>query len=134
MTMQKYSLEGFYKYNGAQGKLTGKIEINSKDFFEGIITDHMSRTPEQIFKGKIRNIGEITKLEFFKFPPSASLANLAYQLEKPKSDDFSGKYIGQWGALPFKIEFNQNLDLLLAKIDMSVCGIGDSTEINLYKK
>ncbi len=134
MTMDTYLIEGFYLYNGARGKLTGEIELNSNGQFESIITDHMSRVPEQIFKGQIRNIGEITRLEFFKYPPSANLANLAYQLEKSKSDDFSGKYTGQWGALPYKIEFDLDLGLLLANVVMSVCEIGDSAELNLSRR
>jgi len=134
MAIHSYSFEGFYKYNGAQGKLTGEIDLDAKGFFESVITDHMSRVPEQTFKGQLQNVGSISKLEFFKYPPSANLANLVYQLEKPISEDFSGRYVGQWGALPYKVEFNKDLSLLIAKVDMSVCGIGDYAELNFSKK
>ena len=133
MAAEKYSVIGFYRYNGVQGKLTGEIEADKRGFFESTIIDDASRVREQIFKGKIHNIKQTTRLEFFKYPKEANLANLAYVLEKPKSDDFSGKYTGKWGALPYKVEFNQDLDLIIARIDMTVCGIGDYAELDLKR-
>ncbi|MGV8086687.1 MAG: hypothetical protein ACP5N1_03580 [Candidatus Woesearchaeota archaeon] len=132
--VQSYSFEGFYKYNNLQGKLTGEIDIDENGFFENIIIDHMSRIPEQIFKGQLQNIEVISKLDFFKYPQHSKLANLMYQLEKPVSEDFSGKYVGQWGALPFKVEPKTESGLFLVQIDLSVCNIGDYAELNLYKK
>ena len=38
------------------------------------------------------------------------------------------------GAMPFKIEYNPNYDLFVARIDMSVCELGDEAEIILAKK
>jgi len=134
VVIMEYTLEGFYRYNGSQGKLTGELDLNSQGFFESIITDHMSRVPEQTFRGRIQNTDSVSRLEFFKFPPNANLANLVYRLEKPITQDFSGRYTGQWGALPYKVEFNKDLGLLLARVDMSVCGIGDYAELNISKK
>lgn len=134
---QKFRLEGFYNYNCApngRGNLTGEINVAKSGAFEGRIYDHASRAPEQVLKGHLVGDTQFDSLLFLKFPRDTNLANLAYSLQKSSSDSFEGKYLGQWKALPFKIEFNKQYGLFEASIDMSVSGIGDSAEINLYKK
>jgi len=134
----KFNLEGFYNYVNApngKGNLTGEIEVAEDGSFEGAIYDHASMAPEQTLRGHLRKEDGLDHLLFLKFPPRANLANLAYSLNKDSSNgSFDGKYLGQWGALPFKVVFNKDYGLFVAQIDMNMCGIGDSAEINLYKK
>jgi hypothetical protein len=132
--MEKYSIDGFYLYSGSQGNLTGEIEIDSDGFFESIIIDYMSNFPTQLIKGNIQDTNTSTKLSFFKFPAVNNLANLVYQLEKPKSNTFAGEYKGSWRALPYKLEINEESSLMVAQIDISVIGIGDYAQLNLLKK
>ncbi len=134
---EKFKLKGFYKYvnlaNG-QGNLTGEIDVAKDGSFEGQIYDHASIAPEQILRGYLKKEDGLDKMVFLKFPPNARLANLAYVLQKELNSSFEGRYLGQWGALPFKIEFNRDYGLFMALVDMRVSGIGDSAEINLSKK
>lgn len=133
----KFNLEGFYNYVSApngRGNLTGEIEVAQDGSFEGAIYDHASMAPEQILRGHLQKENGLDHLLFLKFPPQSNLANLAYELNKESNGSFEGKYSGQWGALPFKVEFNREYGLFVAQIDMNMCGIGDSAEINLYKK
>jgi hypothetical protein len=133
----KFNLEGFYNYviapNG-RGNLTGELEVAEDGSFEGVISDHASLAPEQTLRGHLRKEGGLDHLLFLKFPLRANFANLAYALNKESNGSFDGKYSGQWGALPFKVEFNREYGLFVTQIDMSMCSIGDSAEINLYKK
>ena len=133
----KFSLEGYYDYvfvpNG-RGNLTGEIELAENGSFEGEIYDPASMTPNQFIRGHLQKKGSKDKLSFLKFPQRTNLANLAYTLNKESNGSFEGKYSGKWGALPFKAEFNEDYGLFIAQIDMSVCGIGDSAEINLCRK
>ena len=134
--MEKFQLEGFYNYAAlpeGKGKLTGEIELAKNGSFEGELYDHGSRAPNQFMKGHLVAEDGIAKLLFLKIPDESNLANLAYNLSKP-NESFEGKYSGQWGALPYKVEFNKDIGLFTAQIDLSVAGIGDSTEISLYKK
>jgi hypothetical protein len=134
---KKFRLEGFYNYNCAsngRGNLTGEIDVAKSGSFEGRIYDHASCTPEQVIRGHLVGDTQFDSLLFLKFPQRSNLANLAYSLQKNSSDSFEGKYLGQWKALPFKIEFSPQYGLFHASIDMNVSGIGDSAEINLYKK
>ena len=89
---------------------------------------------EQTLRGHIQKKDGLDHLLFLKFPQRVNFANLVYVLSKESNGSFEGKYSGRWEALPFKIRFNRDYDLFVAQIDMSVCGIGDSAEINLYKK
>ena len=133
----KFNLEGFYNYINApngRGNLTGELEVAEDGSFEGAIYDHASMAPEQTLRGHLRKEEGLDQLLFLKFPPRANLANLAYALNKESNGSFEGKYSGQWGALPFKVEFNKEYGLFVAQIDMNMCGIGDSAEINLYRK
>jgi hypothetical protein len=135
--IQKFRLEGFYKYVNApngRGDLTGEIEVAENGIFESQIHDHASMAPEQFIRGHLRQEFRLDRLLFLKFPPKTNLANLAYVLQKDSGDSFEGKYLGQWKALPFKVRFNREYGLFNASVDTDVCGIGDSTEINLYKK
>ena len=134
--MDKFKLEGHYNFYGApngRGELTGEIEVSKDGSFEGEIYDHGSRAPNQFMKGHLVAEDGLAKLLFLKIPDASNLANLAYDLSKP-NESFEGKYSGQWGALPYKVEFNKDIGLFTAQIDLSVAGIGDSTEISLYKK
>ncbi len=133
----KFNLEGFYNYVNApngRGNLTGELEVAEDGSFKGAIYDHASIAPEQTLRGHLQKEGSLDHLLFLKFPPRANLANLAYALNKQSNGSFEGKYSGQWGALPFKVEFNRDYGLFVAQIDMSMCDIRDSAEINLYKK
>lgn len=135
--MQKFCLEGFYHYVGApdgKGDLAGIIEVANDGSFDGEVCDYASVVPAQLIRGFLLREKVVTKLLFLKFPPADDLANLVYVLQKPFGQSFEGKYSGEWGALPFKIGFSPDNGLALASIDMSVCGIGDYAEIELYKK
>lgn len=130
----KFNLKGFYEWVNApngKGDLTGEIEVAEDGYFEGGIHDHASIAPNQFIKGYLQ-LNEINKLLFLKFPPKQDLVNIVYELTK-KGNSIEGKYIGEWGALPHKIKFIKKLNLFIAQIDMSLCGIGDRAEINLYK-
>ena len=132
----KFKLEGFYNYVSApngRGNLTGEIEVAEDGSFDGTICDDASMAPEQTLRGHLQRENSLDHLLFLKFPPQSNLANLAYELNKESNGSFEGKYSGQWGALPFKVRFNQEYGLFFAQIDMNMCGIGDSTEINLYR-
>jgi hypothetical protein len=131
--MNKYSLQGFYNYNGRRGDLTGELDINSEGQFESIIMDHLSQFPNQTIRGHFRDTNALTKMIFFKFPPSHNLANLIYRLEKPKSFNLSGVYRGRWDALPYSLQMSDNMDLIIARTDTTVCNIGDYAEIILSK-
>ena len=128
-------LFGFYKYNGKQNQLNGYIEIDSNGSFVGDIYDSGSKVPEQKIKGHLVKKENIAKLIFLKFPPSQNLANLLYQLESPitkyRPFSYRRKFKGRWEALPYKIEYNEDYDLFIARIDPSVIGIGDETEIEI---
>jgi len=76
----------------------------------------------------------LAQLVFIKINDRSYCANIFYELSKTFDNSFEGKYIGEWGALHNKISFDRNLGLFLAQVDLSVVGIGDSTEITLYKK
>ena len=140
----KFNLDGFYNYVNApdgRGNLTGEIDVAEDGFFEGVIYDHASTASRQPLRGHLKKENGLDNLLFLKFPPRTNLANLAYVLNKESNGSFEGKYSGQWGALPFKVEFDGDYGLFVAKvemrmygIDMSVCRIRDSAEINLYKK
>lgn len=133
----KFNLEGFYNYISApngRGNLTGEIEVSDDGSFEGVICDHASMAPEQTLRGHLQKEKGLDNLLFLKFPPRANLANLAYALNKESNGSFEGKYSGQWGALPLKVQFYKDYNLFVAQIDMNMCGIGDSAEINLHKK
>ncbi len=133
----KFNLEGFYNYVNApngRGNLTGELEVAEDGSFEGAIYDYASMAPKQTLRGHIQKEDGLDHLLFLKFPPRANLANLAYSLNKESDGSFEGKYLGQWGALHFKVEFNRDYGLFIAQIDIGMCGIGDSAEINLYKK
>lgn len=133
----KFNLEGFYNYVNAptgRGNLTGEIEVAEDGSFEGAIYDHASMAPEQTLRGHLQKEKGLDNLLFLKFPPRANLANIAYALNKESNDSLEGKYSGQWGALPFKVKFNRDYGLFIAQINLNMCDIGDSTEINLYKK
>jgi len=133
----RFNLEGFYNYvfaPGGRGSLTGEIEVSQEGSFEGIIYDHASMVPEQMIKGYLREESGLDKLLFLKFPQRTNIANLAYSLNKESDGSFEGQYSGKWGALPIKVEFDKEYGLFVSQIDMSVCGIGDSAEINLCKK
>ena len=133
----KFNLEGFYNYvnapNGGEN-LTGEIEVSEDGSFEGAIYDHASMAPEQHLRGHLQKENGLDRLLFLKFPPRANLANLAYALNKESNGSFEGKYSGHWGALPFKVEFNRDYGLFVVRVDISMCSIGDSAEINLYRK
>jgi len=134
--MDKFKLEGHYDFYGApngKGELTGEIEVSKDGSFEGEIYDHSSRAPNQFMKGHLIAEEGLAKLLFLKIPNASNLSNLAYDLSKP-NESFEGKYSGQWGALPYKVEFNKDIGLFTAQIDLTVAGIADSTEISLYKK
>ncbi len=128
-------LYGFYKYNGHKNKLDGNINIMPNGSFIGDIYDYSSRNPEQKIRGHIIREGDIAKLIFLKFPPSQDLANLLYKLESPitgmRPFSFRRDFKGAWQALPYKIEYNEDYSLFIAKIDASVIGIGDDAEINI---
>ena len=128
-------LYGFYKYNGQRSKLDGNIDIMPNGAFVGNIYDYGSRDPEQKIMGHIIKEGDIAKLIFLKFPLSQSLANLLYQLESPITElqpfSFRRDFKGNWQALPYKIEYNKDYSLFMAKIDLSVVGIGDEAEISI---
>jgi hypothetical protein len=135
--IQKFNLEGFYNYVSApngRGDLTGEIEVEEDGWFEGQIYDHASRAPEQFLRGHLKTDEGCDRMLFLKFPQRANLANLAYDLQKKSNGSFEGKYYGRWGALPFKIEFNRDHGLFVARIDMNMCSIGDSAEITISKK
>lgn len=136
-SMERFQLEGFYKYiqvPKGRGKLTGEIEVEEDGSFEGQIHDHASMAPEQFLRGHLKTEGGLDKLLFLKFPQTSNLANLAYDLSKKSNGSYDGKYSGVWGAMPLKVEFIRDYSLFIASIDMSVCGIGDKAEINLYRK
>jgi hypothetical protein len=128
-------LYGFYEYNGRHNLLEGSIDIMSDGAFTGDIYDHGSRDPEQKIRGHIIKEGDIAKLFFLKSPASQNLANLLYKLESPitenQSFSFKREFKGMWQALPYKIEYNKDYNLFIAKIDSSISGIGDKTEINI---
>jgi hypothetical protein len=129
-------LFGFYKYNGKENKLEGNIEINPNGNFTGDIYDLGSRTPEQKIKGHIIKEGNFAKLVFLKFPPEQNLANLLYTLKSPitihQPFSYRRKFEGKWEALPYKIEYNADYNLFIAKIDSSIKGIGDETKIEIF--
>jgi hypothetical protein len=132
----RLALEGHYNYVSApngRGALTGEIILSDNGSFEGEIYDHASMAPEQTLRGQVVNESGLTKLVFLKFPPRNNLANLAYVMQKEANDSIEGKYTGQWGALPFKLSFDNELGLFSAHIDMNMCSIGDTAEINLRK-
>lgn len=129
--MEMYTLQGFYLQNGSKTKILADIGLESKEKFEASLYVNGVST-RQTIRGRLQNIGEITRLDFFKHPPGTNLAELVYWLEKPRSDDFSGKYVGQWGKLPYKTDiYKQEFDLLLAKIDIDICEIRGSAELKL---
>ena len=135
--LTKFGLEGFYNYDQLQnnrGNLTGELEVAEDGSFEGTVCDHGSMAPEQIIKGHLQKENASEKLLFLKFPPRSNLANLVYDLKKEPTGSFEGNYAGQWGALPYKIEFDREFGIFLASVDMTMCLLGDSTEINLHKK
>jgi hypothetical protein len=135
--MKKLKLEGFYNYVNApsgKGVLTGELDLTEDNSFRGKIRDHASRAPIQIIQGHLYSENNLDRLIFLKFPPKTNLANLIYYLEKKSEDSFEGKYMGRWAALPYKIEYNANYDLITAMVDVGLSGIGDSAEINLFKK
>jgi hypothetical protein len=133
----RFVLEGHYDYVNApdgRGDLTGELEVAEDGSFEGSIYDHASRSPEQTLRGHLKQEAGLDHLLFLKFPPSAYLANLSYDLSKKSNGSYEGKYSGRWGALPVKVSYNEDYGLFMAQIDMNMCSIGDSAEINLNKK
>jgi hypothetical protein len=134
--MQKFHLDGFYNYNrlpSGRGQLSGELEIAQDGSFESIITDHASVAPAQCIKGFIDQENRLNRLQFLKFPPRTILANLAYDLTKPVGREIEGTYKGIWGALPYKVEFDKDSRLTLARINVSACPLGDSAEITLRR-
>ncbi|MFA5176360.1 MAG: hypothetical protein WC413_03840 [Candidatus Nanoarchaeia archaeon] len=133
--MREFQFKGYYLYSGRIGDLTGKLNLHSKNNFKGIITAHMSGSPEQLILGEIAVAKEKTHLAFFKFPPNEGLANLLYVLSKEGNKTFEGKYTGRWSALPYKIHIhNEKIGLILASVDPKVMGIGDYAELTLSTK
>ncbi|MBI4140567.1 hypothetical protein HY485_01885 [Candidatus Woesearchaeota archaeon] len=129
-----YTLEGFYAYGDFQGRLTGKLNLRENNSFDGDITDHLSVVPEQRIKGSFVFQSDKTIMVFTKFPPRTNLANLLYELTKENAKPkLTGKYIGTWNALPFKIDVEQS-GLMIAAIDTTVCGIQDYTELTIEKE
>jgi hypothetical protein len=128
-------LFGFYKYYGQMNRLNGNIDILQNGAFIGDIYDYNSRSPQQKIRGHIVREGDIAKLIFLKFPPNQNLANLLYQLESPITNmqpfSFRRDFKGSWQALPYKIEYNKDYKLFIAKIDTSVIGIGDEAGITI---
>ena len=59
--------------------------------------------------------------------------NLTGEIEIAKNGSFEGNYSGSWQTMPYKIEFNEDLNLFTAQIYWSI-GIGDDAEIILSKK
>jgi len=54
-------------------------------------------------------------------------------VQKESNGSVEGKYVGEWGALPYKIGFDSETRLFNARMDMSMCSLGDTAEINLRK-
>ena len=131
--METYSISGFYRYNGSQGELSGEIEIDPDGFFEKMIEDSLSVFPQTI-RGSIKDTDLTTILSFFKFPAIYNRSDEFYKYKKTKSDDFSGKYIGDCGLLPYSIEMNEKSNLLIAKIDLVAPCNGSYSELILSKK
>lgn len=128
-------LYGFYEYNGQRNKLDGNIDILPNGAFTGDVYDYGSRNPEQKIRGHIIREGNLAKLIFLKLPQNENLANLLYQLECPITNmqpfSFRRDFKGGWQALPYKMDYNEDYKLFIAKIDTSVIGIGDKAEISI---
>ena len=134
--MVRFRLEGFYQYNmlnEGRGRLTGEIDVLEKGSFEGEIIDHASRTPHQFLSGHLIHQESLDRLSFLKFPPATDLADLAYELEKKSDGSFEGTYTGRWGALPYKVKYFEENGLYVARVDMSLCELGDEAEITLSR-
>jgi len=132
--IQTYTFEGFYNHKEIEGKLIGEIEIHSEGFFESVTIDCTCKVPEQTIKGRIYNEANSSKLSFFRYPKDKDIARVVYLLEKSKTTDFSGKYIGQWIRLPYTINTNEDIKSAFAEIDPEVCGVQGYTELELHRK
>lgn len=136
--IKKYGLEGHYLYDmlpEGKGDLEGTIEVVDNGAFEGEIIDHgSSRAPQQVIKGNLYEDLDIQLMQFLKFPQHNNLANLAYVVGKEFDGKLAGTYVGNWGALPYKISFDKENNLYSAAIDLSVAGIGDEAKLLVFKK
>jgi hypothetical protein len=133
----KFELDGFYHHAhvpGGIGKLTGEIQIEKNGWFEGQIRDHSSISPEQTLRGKFFQQDGLDQLVFLKLPKQTKLANIAYVLSKPIDESPAGNYLGEWGAMPYKVSFDNEIGLFSAEINLGMCCLGDRAEINLYRK
>ena len=128
-------LDGFYYYFDnieTKGKLEGKISLDSKGFFKGHILNDLSKNRKHKIIGQIKSQGNIIYLSFIKFSLNFNLADLIYELEKSSSEEFTGKYIGRWSALPYKFMIDETTGLILKRIDYKVLRGWGLTEIKLY--
>ncbi|MBS3083172.1 hypothetical protein J4423_00035 [Candidatus Pacearchaeota archaeon] len=133
---QKFRLDGNYKGSGLNnrgGKLEGEIEIADNLSFEGLVNDFGAETRKYVVQGHFRSEDGFDKMWFVKHPPKESRTNVAFYLRKESDGSLDGKYLGLWSTLPHKIEYSADYELFIARIDVAVCAIRDSAEINLHK-
>jgi|GEM_PF-5979882 len=144
--MKLYTMDGHSFRDNTKGKLIGKLDIihigiNHEEFFDNSIIDYLSNPKEQAVKGMIDNNGDLTELLFLEFPlkenlkspKKADLASWFYKVRKPRTEDFSGKYTGQWYKLPSTVDIKEDLKKIFSEIDTEVCGSYGLTVINLYR-
>ena len=105
--MENYSVIGSYEFSGQTCHLLGNLNLSPDGTFKGSLTDNRSSFPEQAFVGTLSELGDVTRLAFIKYAPHESQANTLFVLEKPKEEDFQGRYAGEWFALPYKIDIRE---------------------------
>ena len=131
---QKFRLDGIYCGSGLNnrgGRLEGEIEMADDFSFEGEVKDKGSETRKYVIQGHLRSEDGLDKLWFIKLPPKESRANLGFYLRKESNGSIDGKYSGLWSTLPHKIEYSADYGLFIARVEVPVCGIRNTTEINL---
>jgi hypothetical protein len=132
--MEKYNIFGAYedkKLSEGNRKLFGQIEVNDKGNFEGIINEYLGI--DQLIKGQFIKEGNRVKFVFLKNPKTENLSNIIYELSKKNDGNLSGKYIGEWQKLPYKIDYNKESNFFTARIDLNPNKIGSLTEIVVYQ-
>ncbi|MFT4303820.1 MAG: hypothetical protein ACMXYG_04585 [Candidatus Woesearchaeota archaeon] len=137
--IKKIRFEGFYHNNilpEGKGNLEGIIEIASDGSFEGTINDYGLGPQMEVIKGHLKHKNTTSHLEFLKFPPDEDLANLFYSLKKEGTGmqaPITGKYVGEWNALPVKVNYDTNYNIFIAKIDTNICCLYDYAEVIILK-
>ena len=128
----------YYDKSKRQIKLDGSVEIMPNGVFTGDIYDYAYglKNPQQKIKGHIVKEGDIAKFVFLKNPLEGDLTSILFNLQSPitELEPFSYRrdnFKGSWSELPYKIEYNEDFNLFMAKIDILTMNVIGKTELSL---